>query len=1073
MPHMQKEREIISLIPYGLPQFLDFSELCGKPVKKSFREEAEVIAQENNRQDTHIRLSEVVDPDEFGFGRDGDIYDISSEKHIGVWLNQWLPVPFLRRSGDTHPDNDEPRFRSGPTNWARAYLTRIPAEDDPEKFMWRAVLAFDMQVEEPQPDMEEPGKKKHAALSPDDVTARAVCSLAYKSRDNSWFLSEGWVDSWLKGVWDSYIGKKEHRRERPRCRDGRETENQFDYLATYIVYLELLNQIIKGTSVSIINLSGSQDTASDEQSSDIVEVDLILDIGNSRSTGILVENQLGKNTDLNDSYPLQLRDLSCPFQFYSDPFETRVEFSKVNFGNDSFSKRSGRMKNAFAWASPVRTGPEASRLANCSSNAEGISGMTSPKRYLWDEGPASNLWYFNRTDSKMREEMVSTHPICRFLNDNGLPLQCARELSMLRSGDKSVAPTYITRLFTGSQDRSEQLALPAAMPRFSRSSMMMFLFMELIQQALVTMNSPAQRYRRAYPDRPRRLRRVIFTAPPGMPFAEQRIYRRWAYSAVKVLWDALGWKNFYIEPHIGQKAGRDYRMSPEVSNRWDEATCTQLVYLFNEINRNYQGDAHLFFEVMGKGRDVPCEDDPAKKEKKPTLRVATVDIGGGTTDLSVITYVLANNKDSTNRIWPKQEFRDGFNFGGDDVLKAIVSDIILSKAIIESLTKLGVGEHVAGNAVREMFGHTSDNIRIQNLRIQFVRQVAMPVAYHLLSLYEKKSRHDTSGDLSVSMRSLFQHGEDGTIITPSGPLQNEVVEFFNSTLSSVCGRTFSVMDMELCVRCEDMDDVIASFVRDKLNALGEIVHTYDCDLLLLSGRPSRWNAVVRQVFAMPPVAPDRIVPMHEYLVGPWYPFATPSGKITDPKTTVVTGAILCALAENSIEGFVFDSSLFNFKSTARYIGELNPQGELSREMVWFDIDPAKSKNGAEYSKVVNFSAPITIGFRQIENPRWTATRCWRMEFASEEARRNAVGRTPYKITVNYEVKPLEYDEGYMPEEKKDITTNPDMPDIPREPGAIVDKSGNDVPSRAVRIYLRTLNPKEEDGCWMDTGVLFG
>lgn len=1074
MPQMQNEREIISLIPYGLPQFLDFTEPCGKPVRRSFREEAKVIEQDGNRQDTHIRLSEVVDTDEAGWTSDDDIYDINSDKHIGVWLDRWLPVPFLRRSGDTHPDNGDPRFRSGPTNWARAYLTRIPSDSTPDAFVWRAVLAFDMQVEEPQPDPEDPNKKVHAALSPDDVTARAVCSLACHSRDNSWFLSEGWVESWLKSVWDAHFAQKEHRRERPRCRDGRETENQFDYLATYLVYLELLNQVIRKTSVSIINLPGTQDQASDEQSSDIMEVDLILDIGNSRSTGILVENQLGKNTDLNDSYPLQLRDLSSPCQFYSDPFETRVEFSKVNFGSDSFSKRSGRRTSAFAWASPVRTGPEASRLANSSTNAEGISGMTSPKRYLWDEGPASNLWYFNRTDSKAREEMVATHPICRFLNDNGLPLQCARELSKLRSGNKDVAPCYLTKLFN-KRGEPEQLALPAAMPRFSRSSMMMFLFMELIQQALVTMNSPAQRYRKAYPDRPRRLRRVIFTAPPGMPFAEQRIYRRWAYAAVKVLWDALGWKNFYIEPHSRQKAGRDYRMSPEISSRWDEATCTQLVYLFNEINRNYQGDAHLFFEVMGKERNVPSERNASVKEAKRTLRVATIDVGGGTTDLSVITYVLANEKDSTNRIWPKQEFRDGFNFGGDDVLKTIVSDIVFNKILREALTKRGVADRVAGSAMRDMFGHTSDNIRIQNLRIQFVRQVAMPIAYSLLSLYEKKDRHDNSGELTLSLRSLFCQNEDGSFLTPNGPLQKEVVDFFNSTLSNICGSDFSVMDMDVSVNCEDMDDVITSFVSDKINALGEIIHAYDCDVLLLSGRPSRWNAVVRQVFAMPSVAPDRIVPMHEYRVGPWYPFATPSGRITDPKTTVVTGAILCALAENSIEGFVFDSSLLNFKSTARYIGELNGQGELSREMVWFGkevngirqgIDP-KAKDGTSYEKVVDFSAPITIGFRQLETPRWTAARCWRMEFTNEEARKRAVGRTPYKITVTYEVKSLD-DDGYMSEEKKDANFRPDEPFIDN----IEDKFGTPVGS-AVHIYLRTLNPKEEEGCWMDTGVLFG
>ncbi len=257
--------------------------------------------------------------------------------------------------------------------------------------------------------------------------------------------------------------------------------------------------------------------------------------------------------------------------------------------------------------------------------------------------------------------------------------------------------------------------------------------------------------------------------------------------------------------------------------------------------------------------------------------------------------------------------------------------------------------------------------------------------------------------------------------------------------------------------------------------------TRDSDALLLTGRPSCWNAVVRQVFAMLPVAPARVIPMHTYRVGPWYPFANNTGRITDPKTTVVTGAILCALAENSIEGFVFDSSRLELKSTAQYIGELDVQGSLSREKVWFpNLHPDKAKGEDKYTKVVEFSAPITIGFRQLEVPRWTATRCWRMEFADEEARHAAQGHTPYEVKVQFVIP--EQDEGLddIPEPGRDIKAKLDEPQIDySDPEAVQERRMNGgqmelvrVPGRPVRILLRTLGKKDEEGCWMDTGILF-
>ena len=107
------------------------------------------------------------------------------------------------------------------------------------------------------------------------------------------------------------------------------------------------------------------------------------------TTGILIETRAQSITNLNDSYLLQLRDMDQPEHVYTEPFETRIEFSEISFGNDALSRRSGRRTPAFVWPSPVRIGPEAGRLSTQSLCVEGSTGMSSPSsRTSWTPSPS-------------------------------------------------------------------------------------------------------------------------------------------------------------------------------------------------------------------------------------------------------------------------------------------------------------------------------------------------------------------------------------------------------------------------------------------------------------------------------------------------------------------------------------------------------------------------------------------------------------------------------------------------------------------------------------------------------------
>lgn len=1012
----------VSLIPGGCIQFLDFArELSGiGRIRRMFYEEERPEGTGRHNRVLHCLREENDLCFDLATGAKLDVgltsgegsYELDGRKCLEQWWDQWIPVPFLRLRDQKWPDGGE-RFDCGPSNWARARITRSEEASD----TLRLVIAFDMSIEEPSADEE-----SYAALSPKDVSAHATYRIAAHVRDNAWFVNAGWVDDWLFGLWEKHSRRNEDR--------------ALEYLASYFTFLEVLNQITRDITVQVIN--PDRDTP--------VDVDLVLDIGNSRTTGILIETLPQRITNLNDSYLLQLRDMTRPDQVYAEPFETRVEFSEASFGNDSLSRRSGRRTPAFSWPSAVRVGPEANRLSTLAVCAEGSTGLSSPKRYLWDERPWQQSW---RRNTGGGPEPMATHGLlAKRINSHGTPLVCFDD------------PLFKQNPVLRKQER--EIAFES---HYTRSSLMLFMLVEILLQAQTTINSPGQRARRELPNVPRRLRRVIFTVPSGMPIAEQRIYRRWVLWAVRALWDALGWQDFYMDSRTAARRSRsDYRMSPSVRCDWDEATCTQLVYLYNELSRKFQGDAHHLFGLMGTPRK--------EYGSRPAMRMAAIDIGGGTTDLSITTFVLENEESDTARISPNPEFRDGFNIAGDDILREIVNRHVL-QAIGEAAVRHGVRDSRAFLAQlfgRDVMDNSQEN---RNRRAQFARQVAVPVALALLSVYEQADLISGSGAFTCTFGDMFRKPlsdaaqTDAETDPPAAPPfafkrsaqpGKAVLQYVEEEVQrSAPHADFNLMDVEIRIDPRLIDHTVREALGRPLADLCEVIQLYDCDILLLTGRPSRWSGIIASIFARLPVPPDRILPMCHFRVGNWYPFADALGKITDPKTTVVVGAILCALAEGHLEGFSFDASRLKLKSTARFIGEMDINGQIKRPKVWFNVDVTSAKE-QELVREVVFAGPIAVGFRQLDAERWTTTRFHIVDFATEEARRNAAGKLPYRLTMRLVVAEPDPEATREQDEGELFIDNIEAAD------------GSTVPTRDVEVRLQTL-PLDE-GYWLDTGIVY-
>ena len=401
-------------------------------------------------------------------------------------------------------------------------------------------------------------------------------------------------------------------------------------------------------------------------------------------------------------------------------------------------------------------------------------------------------------------------------------------------------------------------------------------------------------------------------------------------------------------------------------------------------------------------------------------------------------------------------------------------------AIGDALAAQGLSE--PRGLLGQLFGRDAIGMSQEerNTRVRLVRQIAVPVALGLLAACENPDMRDAGyscvlGDFFESdpLAPAEEHAvpalDDNT---PAGfspaaraPRPQAAILRAVETLVRRAApfiQNFNILDVPIQVRPRAVDATIRATLGPTLSALCEMVHLYDSDVLLLTGRPSAWQGVIAPVLAKLPVPPDRIIPMRQYHVGSWYPFADALGRITDPKTTVVVGAILCALADGHLEGFSFDSGALRLTSTARYIGEMDINSQLKRPKVWFNVD-VESKEGTEQSRQVAFSGPLSIGYRQLDAERWPTTRYHLLAFAGEEARSRASGRLPYTVEVRLRVEDV-WDDAPRTDEEKERRSEGEF-----SIDAITDNQGRSVDRRDLEIRLQTL--KLDEGYWLDTGIV--
>ncbi|SFR05779.1 hypothetical protein SAMN04487773_1904 [Enterobacter sp. kpr-6] len=845
----------------------------------------------------------------------------------------WLPIPFLRF-------NPPRTFVEGPDNWARVQIRKLNTPDSAGN-THRVTLALDSQINDLSP----------AALSPmeNDILNGTRFSLAWRDDEVADFLDQTWIDGWLREVFMQHV-QNEGRSEREIAQALR----GFEYQAHWLNLLTLLGEQLTVPEVKIVTHT---------LSTPAIPVDLILDVGNTHTCGVIIEDHGDANDGLRQTAELQVRSLSEP-QFLNEPlFTSRLEFSEARFGKQHFSVESGR-EDAFVWPSIVRVGDEARSLAMQRLGTEGNSGISSPRRYLWDETPVLQDWRFSQMNSKsQREPLATAFPLMNLMNDDGQPL------------------------YTLPLDER----LPVFSPQYSRSTLMTHMLCELLAQALGQINSVATRLRLGFPASPRQLRTIILTLPSAMPKQEREIFRRRMFEAIALVWKAMGWHPQDDDFASRKQQDKSVVPVPRIQMEWDEASCGQLVWLYNEAISHFAGQTENFFASLARPDRTPAPGEPPGR----ALRVASIDIGGGTTDMAITHYQLDDGTGSNVKITPHLLFREGFKVAGDDILLDVIQRCVLP-ALQTQLQKSGITDAAALMAT--LFG---DSGRIDTqavLRQQTTLQLFMPVGHAILAAWESSDINDPLAGLHATFGELLKQ-------QPTRNVMNYLKQAIDPALPPGSPE-FDIFAVPLQVNFSELQAGMLSgqfTLTAPLHAVCEAISHYCCDVLLITGRPGCLPGVQALIRHLQPVPVNRMVWLDKYRVHEWYPFSQ-QGRIGNPKSTAAVGAMLCSLAlDLRLPRFNFKAADIGAYSTVRYLGVLdNTVNTLRDENIWYqDID--LDKPGAKLDARLHFPlrGNVTLGFRQLANARWPATPLYTLSINSPELAKAIAGDGVLNVRLQF------------------------------------------------------------------------
>ena len=808
-------------------------------------------------------------------------YQVPLSECLTVYADNWLPVPFFRQQ----PDG---KCSHGPVNWVRVFISPPEVKDRHHSL----TLAFDttagdQQTRDLQPDRVDCDNGQHFAP-------------AWRDHDLMQFLEYPWLNQWLQSVFACQAPA-----------GGLSSATRFSYQAHYLNLLELISIALPCEAMMLLPSDGSNRPA---------EVDLLLDIGNSHSCGIISEQHPQQDNPLLHSSELILRDLSRPARRGAALFSSEIAFAPCPLDKYAYSAASGR-SSVFLWPSIVRTGDEARRLTRTLNQSGGMQGVSSPRRYSWDDNIPEYHWYYPPSASGEQPAAIRS-PFTLLMDDQ------ARMLDQLPAEHQ----------------------FPVCHAGYPRSSLLMFMLCELISQAFCQMNSHSHRQKMPGYSAPRHLRSILLTLPAAMSPAEKDQVLQLARQAVMLVRQSL------TRP-AGRAAHPDaerfWHPLPRVIAEADEASCGQLLWLYSQ-------------PVPRSGDNAVCDrlinDWQLPGRSHRGLRIALIDIGGGTTDVSVSDYLPVGSPPVLLR--PELLYRSGYPLAGEDLLYDLVRTFLLP-ALQEYLQQQGLAR--AATVVRQLFAPGSSCEGDTPWRQQFSRQFFRPLALKILENYRQAAGNGQCESVAG--------GTAGDLL--ADPPDHQVMAYFSqrvSDISAVRGR-YDACEMPVTV---SFTAVEAFFNSENFRAAGLLttmcdnVRRHQPDVLLFSGKNSALPAIRQLLTRNLPLPPGHIISLDRLRCRESMPFCR-NGELIDGKCSAITGAFIHQLIrQQRLYPRYIAAGQYAADNIIRELGIITPRFTLPCSQVLLRL-PATLLPASAVTFELLLVQRVSLGYRTSGDPRLPAS----------------------------------------------------------------------------------------------------
>jgi len=679
--------------------------------------------------------------------------------------------------------------------------------------------------------------------------------------------------------------------------------------------VDLTGQTLQGVPAVDVCIRAATATAGEAK-----PVHLVVDFGNSRTGALLVEMS-GEVTQAAEMLPFELinrytldtfdeqgeavsrppaRWFSSKTRWCNSPYQLPREMAKTEYYRDTVKGILGKKQvtrerqvtvrpNLFDDLSMIRMGREADDVTQI-MHAKGDfrTGVSSPKRYLWAGDEAwleGAFWYMADPHDR-----VGTGTFAAKLQGTLLKFLHEDDRDFLLEHDDPVEEMYASEV--------------PVKPRHAPRTLMVTAIYELLCQAYMYVNSTAYRTRTTDPARSREIRSLTMTYPSGMFQPERERFHKQCAKAIKI---------------FSRTLGKQQSTAPTLTLSIDEASAVHLTYIWSELRMLGQ-DPRLWFSTIGRDFEKPKAAIPADlgeaeegaeevgampagrrrsraRIRRPgasgggtaveeetdnrgrEMRIACIDIGGGTTDMMIAKYVFQPGIDDA--IHGHVLHQDGISIAGDQLVKRLLERLIVPKfadaiGLEEEDTLLLFGPEVPKNR-----GFSS-------YRIDWINRLLVPLA-------EQYLEHAVLGVDDEEINHT-----DPQVIDPA------VLESLEQICNKIRGAGYYNVhqELDLTYHKDEFDDIVHEVFDDLLFDYCSRITEHKADIILLAGQPSKLGYIQYLVDMYTPLPASRIIPMYNHYAGNWYPYQDTKGHapglIVDPKSAVVVGASIEFMARNGM-----------------------------------------------------------------------------------------------------------------------------------------------------------------------------